>query len=53
MKLPDGPGFAVANNEDEHQALTASGYGPAFVAPSPAKASGGKSAKAAAEPAAE
>lgn len=26
-------GFAVANTEDEHIALTAAGYGPAFVAP--------------------
>lgn len=26
-------GFAVANDEDEHKALTASGYGPAYVAP--------------------
>jgi hypothetical protein len=33
MKLVDGIGFAVANDEAEHQALTASGYGPAFVAP--------------------
>lgn len=27
-----GPGFAVANNEDEHKRLTEMGYGPAFVA---------------------
>ncbi|MFM2088275.1 MAG: hypothetical protein RLZZ237_3144 [Pseudomonadota bacterium] len=33
MKLVDGIGFAVANDEEEHQALTAAGYGPAFVAP--------------------
>lgn len=26
-------GFAVANDAAEHQALTAAGYGPAFVAP--------------------
>ena len=26
-------GFAVANDEAEHQALTASGYGPAYVVP--------------------
>lgn len=30
-------GFAVANDEDEHKALTAAGYGPAYVAPEPAK----------------
>jgi hypothetical protein len=48
MKLVDGIGFAVANDEAEHQALTANGYGPAFVA-----AKTGKAAKAAAEPAAE
>ena len=36
MKLPaPAIGFAVANDEDEHQALTAKGYGPAFVAPVP------------------
>ena len=34
MKLSEpGVGFAVANDEDEHQALTACGYGPAFVEP--------------------
>lgn len=32
MKLVDGPGFAVANDEAEHKALTENGYGPAFVA---------------------
>ena len=45
MKLPDPKiGFAVANDEDEHKALTAQGYGPAYVAPAepeePAKAAG-------------
>lgn len=33
MKLADGSGFAVANDEIEHQALTAAGYGPAYVPP--------------------
>jgi hypothetical protein len=33
MTLVKGIGFAVANDEDEHQALTAKGYGPAYVAP--------------------
>jgi hypothetical protein len=28
-------GFAVANDADEHQALTAAGYQPAYVAPAP------------------
>lgn len=38
MKLTEGIGFAVANDEDEHQALNAQGYGPAYVAPAkPAK----------------
>jgi hypothetical protein len=38
MKLTEGVGFAVANDEDEHQALTSQGYGPAYVAPAkPAK----------------
>jgi len=38
MKLVEGVGFAVANDEDEHQALTEQGYGPAYVAPAkPAK----------------
>ena len=32
MKLQQGIGFAVANDEEEHQALTAAGYEPAFVA---------------------
>jgi hypothetical protein len=31
MKLIDGIGFAVANDETEHQALTEMGYGPAYV----------------------
>jgi hypothetical protein len=42
MKLVDGVGFAVANDEDEHQALTNAGYGPAYVAP--AKTKGTKTA---------
>ena len=33
MKLPSGIGFAVANDEAEHQSLTACGYGPAYVVP--------------------
>jgi hypothetical protein len=49
MKLVEGIGFAVANDEAEHQALTANGYGPAFVAAPKAA----KGAKAVAEPAAE
>jgi hypothetical protein len=45
MKLVDGVGFAVANDEDEHQALTRAGYSPAFVpAPAPEAASGKKKA---------
>lgn len=28
MKLKNGVGFAVANDEDEHAALEAAGYGP-------------------------
>lgn len=45
MKLNDGIGFAVANDEDEHQALTKSGYGPAYVPPAkPAKAVKGAAA---------
>lgn len=48
MKLVDGIGFAVANDEDEHKSLTDAGYGPAFV-PAPKN----KATKAAAEPAAE
>ena len=30
MSLTVGIGFAVANDEAEHQALTAMGYGPAY-----------------------
>jgi hypothetical protein len=42
MKLADGTGFAVANDENEHQALTEAGYGPAYVPPAkPAKATKG------------
>jgi hypothetical protein len=38
MKTAAGTGFAVANDEAEHEALTANGYGPAFVAaPAPEK----------------
>jgi hypothetical protein len=43
MKLVDGIGFAVANDEAEHQALTAAGYGPAYVVPAkPAKIAAAK-----------
>lgn len=46
MKLADGVGFAVANDEAEHQALTEAGYGPAFVAaPAPDKAAAKPAAK--------
>jgi hypothetical protein len=38
MKLAEGVGFAVANDEDEHRALTNAGYGPAYVAPVKPKA---------------
>jgi hypothetical protein len=31
VQLPDGAGFAVANDEKEHLALTALGYLPAFA----------------------
>lgn len=45
MKLIEGIGFAVANDEAEHQDLTANGYGPAFVpAPTPDAAAGKKKA---------
>jgi hypothetical protein len=44
MKLTDGIGFAVANDKAEHQALTAQGYGPAYVAPT--KATKGSTADA-------
>lgn len=47
MKLPDPQiGFAVANDEDEHKALTDAGYLPAYVAPAaPAKQSKTKEAE--------
>jgi hypothetical protein len=49
MKLVDGVGFAVANDEGEHQALTTAGYGPAYVAPAKtSKAKGGASSAPAA-----
>lgn len=41
MKLVEGVGFAVANDEDEHQTLTNAGYGPAYVAPAKTKGSKG------------
>lgn len=42
MRTADGTGFAVANDETEHQTLTDAGYGPAYVAPvKPAKAAKG------------
>jgi hypothetical protein len=45
MKLIDGTGFAVANDETEHQALTERGYGPAYVPPAkPAKVAKGAAA---------
>ncbi len=31
MKLENGVGFAVANNEAEHKELTGNGYGPAYA----------------------
>ena len=42
MSLIDGIGFAVANDESEHGALTDMGYGPALVTPDadPAEADG-------------
>lgn len=46
MKLEQGIGFAVANDEAEHQALTDAGYGPAFVA-APVEAPAAKGKKAA------
>jgi hypothetical protein len=47
MKLVDGSGFAVANDEIEHQKLTEAGYGPAYVPPAkPAKATKGAPADA-------
>lgn len=33
MQLSVGIGFAVANDADEHKALTLAGYGPAYVEP--------------------
>lgn len=33
MTLKDGIGYAVANDENEHKALTEYGYIPAYVAP--------------------
>ena len=33
MALVAGIGFAVANDDGEHQALTDAGYGPALVVP--------------------
>jgi hypothetical protein len=47
MKLVEGVGFAVANDEDEHKSLTAAGYGPAYIAP--AKPSKNKGAAAASD----
>jgi len=47
MKLVDGIGFAVANDEVEHQSLTEMGYGPAYVPPAkPAKVAKGAAADA-------
>jgi len=47
MNLVDGVGFAVANDEAEHQALTEAGYGPAYAAPAkPAKGTAKASAAA-------
>ena len=48
MKLTDGVGFAVANDEAEHQALTQQGYGPAYVPPAD-EAAPAKTAKSAAK----
>lgn len=46
MNLPaPAIGFAVANTEDEHKALSEAGYEPKYVAPEPAK----KTKQAAAE----
>lgn len=52
MKLEQGIGFAVANDEAEHQALTEQGYGPAYVAPVEAPAAKGKKAAPVEAPAA-
>jgi len=38
LNMTSAAGFAVANTEDEHKALTALGYGPAFVAQAQADA---------------
>jgi hypothetical protein len=35
LNMTSGIGYAVANDEAEHQALTDMGYGPAFVAVGP------------------
>jgi hypothetical protein len=35
MKLEAGIGYAVANDEAEHKALTEAGYGPKYAAPEP------------------
>lgn len=40
MALVAGIGFAVANDEAEHRALTVAGFGPAFVAPDAAETDG-------------
>jgi hypothetical protein len=37
MNLKEGVGFAVANDEAEHIALTETGYEPAYVAPAKTK----------------
>lgn len=38
MQLSVGIGFAVANDQNEHKALTAAGYGPAYAEPETAAA---------------
>jgi hypothetical protein len=38
MQLSGGIGFAVANDENEHKALTLAGYGPEYGKPEPASA---------------
>lgn len=40
MNNPGAGGFAVANDEGEHKALTEAGYLPPFVAPAPMMAEG-------------
>jgi hypothetical protein len=53
VKLPDPKiGFAVANDEDEHKALTEAGYLPAYQAPAEAAAPEKAAKKAPAEAAA-